>query len=380
MLSVPPGLRRQNSADAAPHESPLERRLWAWVVTLQAFAGYLAGAARRAAAEAARANARSARLKRELSACQRDRDDLRSAAAGLAADVAAARADLAAERDAHASSAAAAAEREAQLRSESALEKTSIAAGLDRERRLQAKLDEQTAHAASAAREAEAEAAKAAVSQAQLREQLQTSQRVNIELRSAVAQVSGDVTAVKTQLATAQDARSNDAAVAAERETQLRHQLSAYKKTDVELRIAVAKTSADVTARQTELVVAQDARNSEAAAAVERETQLHDQLSACQRDNAELRSAVAKVTADVTVVRTELAAARDGRTPQMRPRPLSGRLSCRRLWQPRRSASRRESGAMLSCAGTWRPRGRQLRRCTSSWESEKRRSRCLWRT
>ncbi len=310
MLSVPPGLRRQHSADAAPQEPPLERRLWAWVVTLQAFASYLAGAAHRAAAEAARAKATSARLKKDLSACQRDRDDLRSAAAGLTADVAAARADLAAECDAHASSAAAAAEREAQLRAEVAHAHATFAAGQERERRLQGKLDEQITHA----REAEAKAAKAAVSQAQLREKLQTSERVKSELRSAVAQLSGDVTAVKTQLAAAQDARSNDAAAAAERETQLRDQLSASQQTNNELRSAVATVTADAAAMQTELVAAQDAHISEAAAAVDRETQLHDQLSACQRDNAERRSAVAKVTADVTVVQTALAAAQDGRT------------------------------------------------------------------
>jgi len=178
----------------------------------------------KAEAAAARANARSARLKKGLGACQRDRDDLRSAAAMFAADVAAVWTSFAAERDAHAVSAAAAAEREAQLRTEVAHAQATIAAGLERERRLQGKTDDKMAHAANAARKAEAQAAEAAVSQTQLREQLKTSQRINDDLRSAAAQLSGDATAVKAELAAMQDACITEAAAAAERDTQLHDQ------------------------------------------------------------------------------------------------------------------------------------------------------------
>ena len=328
-----------------------------------------ASAARKAEAVAANAAVVQTQLREQLSTFQRNNAELRGAVAELREDVAAAHADLAAARNAHAASAAAADEREAQLCSEVASAKASIAAGLEQELRLKTQIDEERTNAAKAAREADAEAAIASAVQIQLRQQLCDSQQANDELRSSVAKLTADVTAVQRDLATANDAHSAGAAAAAKWEVQLRrevnsatgaarkagaeaaaaaagkarlqHQLSAFQQQNEKLHGVVAKLTAEAAATQADLAASQDARATDAVAASTREAQLRvdmdsaagaarkaraeaataatvivrlqHQVSTCQRDNKKLRSAVAKLTADMAATQADLAAAQDAR-------------------------------------------------------------------
>ena len=257
-------------AETAPESVLLECRLSARVVSLRAFNGCMAKTARQAEAEAARATAGQARLQAQLSASQHDNDELRRSVAELTAAAAAYRTELEAAHHARIADAASALRRELQLR-----------------------------------------------------EQLSASQRDISVLRNSAAELTADAAAVRTELAAVQDARTTDAAAAAERETPLGDQLRATQQDNDKLCRSVGKLTTEVASGHAELVAAGVARANDAAAAAEREALLQDQMTALAARIAAVLEGEARLQADLDK-QTAGAAAASERADQLAAKVAGG--------------------------------------------------------